>query len=157
MKIHATGSHQCAAPEIPNHAPATGSNKNASFASVLNDQTKTSPPTEVGTSTGEQRIDFTNMTRQELLDWVNDQLRREKMTFEESSSFLAMTISISKETGQPVDMETDTRRFNFIEIARGGLEGALSRNDREAAESLQNAMGIMNAYQDKAISSEATA
>jgi len=69
------------------------------------------------------------MTRKEMFDWMNDQIRSGKMSLDESSPFLGMTMKISVATGQPVDMATDTTRINFVEKARLGIEGARSNND----------------------------
>lgn len=49
------------------------------------------------------------MTRQEMTDWMNEQIRTGKMSLDESAPFMGMTMKISVETGQPVDMATDTR------------------------------------------------
>lgn len=106
-----------------------------SFSSTLE---AASAASSTGTHT-----DFTSMTRKEMFDWMNDQIRSGKMSLDESSPFLGMTVKISAASGQPVDMDTDTTRINFIDIARLGIEGALSRNDQDLAERLQNALTIM--------------
>lgn len=79
-------------------------------------------------STTTKKADFTNMTRKEMFDWMNDQIRSGKMSLDESSPFLGMTMKISVATGKPVDMSTDTARINFVEKARLGIEGARSSN-----------------------------
>lgn len=89
------------------------------------------------------RPDFSNLTRKGLLDWVNGELTSGRMTFEESSAFLAMTVKISAETGQTVDLADDTERYDFTDIARRGIEGALWRGDQEAADRLRAALEIM--------------
>lgn len=104
-----------------------------------------------------RQLDFSNMRRQELFDWMNDQLRTGKMSFDESSSFLGMTLKISVDTGQPVDMATDSSRINFIEKARLGLEAALLRKDAESARSLQTALDIMQREQGQTIGVNAQA
>jgi hypothetical protein len=104
-----------------------------------------------------RQLDFSNMRRQELFDWINDQLRTGKMSFDESSSFLGMTLKISVDTGQPVDMATDSSRINFIEKARLGLEAALLRKDAESARSLQTALDIMQREQGQTIGVNAQA
>ena len=91
-----------------------------------------------------EQTDFTSMTRQEMFNWMNGQIRSGKMSLDESSSFLGMTMKISAATGQPVDMAADATRINFIEKARLGIEGALSRNDPELANRLQMAIAIMH-------------
>ena len=73
------------------------------------------------------------------------------MSLDESSSFLGVAMRFSVVTGQPVDMETDTARLNFMEKARIGIEGALSRNDPDLAKRLQAAIDIMAGQQGQAI------
>jgi hypothetical protein len=88
-------------------------------------------------------VDFTQMTRQEMFDWMNSELKSGKMSFEESSAFLGMTLQVSVETGEPVDMRTDTTVYDFTAIARRGIEGARSRNDEKAAQRLEEALALM--------------
>jgi hypothetical protein len=94
-------------------------------------------------SDGVKSVDFTHMTRQELFDWMNSEIRSGKMSFEESSSFLGMTLQVSAETGEPVDMRTDTTVYDFTAIARRGIDGARSRNDEAAAQRLEDALALM--------------
>ncbi|MDQ2083401.1 hypothetical protein RA307_24730 [Xanthobacteraceae bacterium Astr-EGSB] len=98
-------------------------------------------------SDGVKTVDFTHMTRQELFDWMNSEIRSGKMSFEESSPFLGMTLQVSAETGQPVDMRTDTTVYDFTAIARRGIDGARSRNDEAAAKRLEEALALMQRQQ----------
>ena len=70
--------------------------------------------------------DFTGMTRQQLFDWMNGQIKSGAMSVDESSPFLGMTLKIDARTMQPVDMATDTTPVNFMDRATGGIAGALS-------------------------------
>ncbi|WP_419786357.1 hypothetical protein [Pseudodesulfovibrio sp.] len=94
-------------------------------------------------STASAAPDFTKMTRQELMDWVNGELKSGRMTFEESAAFIPMTIKISAESNQPVDMASDTERYDFIEMAKNAIEGALWFGDSENAARYQNTLNIM--------------
>lgn len=98
-------------------------------------------------STTAKQADFTSMTRKEMFGWMNDQIRSGKMSLDESSPFLEMTMKISVATGQPVDMDTDTTRINFVEKARLGIEGARSNNDPDLAKRLQAAIEVMRRQQ----------
>ena len=122
--------------------PAARADGAASFATTLAGKTQKSPTATTGAA-GVSQADFSNMTRQEMFDWMNDQIRSGKMSFDESSPFLGMTMKISVATGQPVDMATDTTRINFTEKARLGIAGAVSRNDPDAAKRLQAALDTM--------------
>lgn len=90
-----------------------------------------------------KQADFTSMTRQDLFDWMNGQIRSGNMSLDESSAFLGMTMKVDVATGQPVDMATDSTRINFVEKARAGIDGALSRNDPDLAKRLQLAVASM--------------
>lgn len=94
-------------------------------------------------------LDFTSMTRKDLMDWVNEKITSGEMTFDESSPFLAMTLKISAVTNEPVDMATDISRIDFIEKAFAGIERAILDNDLETAESLKYARDLMLMNQGK--------
>lgn len=137
MKINTVTNHPYP-PQRTQTSAAAGTNP-ASFASALSATTAES-------STAKQ-ADFTSMTRKEMFNWMNDQIRSGKMSFDESSPFLGMTMKISVATGQPVDMATDTTRINFVEKAHLGIEGARSNNDPDLAKKLQAAIDIMRKHQ----------
>ncbi len=104
-----------------------------------------------------KQSDFTSMTRQEIFDWMNGQIRSGKMSLDESTPFLGMTMKISVATGQSVDMATDTTRVNYFEKARLGIEGALSLNDPELAQRLRDAIAIMHRQQGQTVGVDAHA
>jgi len=54
-----------------------------------------------------EKADFYAITRKEISDWMNDQIRSGKMPLDDSTVFLGMTMKISEATGLPVDIETD--------------------------------------------------
>jgi len=87
--------------------------------------------------------DFTHMTRQEMRDWVNEQLRSGKMTIDESSPFVAMIIKISAITGREIPAESDTERQNFIQNAKDGLQYALSNHNETTAKLLASTLSKM--------------
>ncbi|GEM_PF-712479 len=114
---------------------STASHDSTSFSSTLAAVT--------AETSADKQANFTSMTRQDMFDWMNEQIRNGKMSLDESSPFLGMTMKISVATGQTVDMATDMTRIDFIEKARLGIEGALSRNDLDSARKLQVAMDMM--------------
>ncbi|MBX9455489.1 MAG: hypothetical protein KL863_05480 [Rhizobium sp.] len=87
--------------------------------------------------------DFSAMTRQDLFDWMNGEIRNGSMSLEESSVFLGMTVKISASNGLPVDMATDATRMDFALKAREGIAYCLSHYDPEGAERLQWALETM--------------
>jgi hypothetical protein len=98
-------------------------------------------------SSGVTKADFTGMTRQQLFDWMNGQIRSGAMSLEESTPFLGMTLKIDARTMQPVDMASDTTPIDFMDRAKQGIAGALSRGDQDGAARLQAALGTMQRYQ----------
>ena len=136
MKINTDSNHAFSTQRAP-----TGTATNTqptSFSSALAAATAETPPVKPA--------DFTSMTRQDLFDWMNGQIRSGNMSLDESTAFLGMTMKVSVATGQPVDMATDTTRINFMEKARAGIEGALSRNDPDLAKRLQLALTNMQKH-----------
>lgn len=115
------------------------------FEAMLSARTAHTAETGDATESGaeDDAPDFTSMTRQELFDWMNGQLRSGEMTFDESSVFLGMTLKVSVATGEPVDMATDTSRIDFTEKARQGIEFYQSHFDYAAADAMQHALDRM--------------
>jgi hypothetical protein len=138
MKVEMSRVYPAASQRSPVPTPSGA----ADFASMLSARTPEMRDASSSTSGG-QGPDFTSMTRQELFDWMNDRIRNSDMSLDESSPFLGMTVRISVATGEPVDMTTDTTRFDFTERARQGIEYALAHLDLAAAGRMQDALDRM--------------
>ncbi len=124
--------------------PSTTANTNsASFSSALTAANADTPTVK--------QADFTSMTRKDIFDWMNDQIRSGNMSLDEGSPFLGMTMKISVATGQPVDMATDTARINFVEKARLGVEAARANNDQDLEQRLLAAIETMRRQQGQAL------
>ncbi|MAZ16434.1 MAG: hypothetical protein CL535_08915 [Ahrensia sp.] len=93
------------------------------------------------------RADFTSMTRQELRDWMNEEIRSGRMTVEISSPFITMTLQFDG-FGTPTDLTGE--RVDFLDMARRGIEAAHYFNDPDGAERYQAALDIMLARQEEA-------
>jgi hypothetical protein len=78
-------------------------------------------------SSGVTKADFTGMTRQQLFDWMNGQIRSGAMSLDESTPFLGMTLKIDAQTMQPVDMASDTTPIDFMDRAKQGIAGLVAR------------------------------
>lgn len=145
MKVDSTGAGNAytsqRADRAGNHAAAT------SFAAAMN---------TAGANSGWQ-VDFTHMTRQQLSDWMNDQIRSGNMTLDESTPFMLMTMKISVDTFESVDMATDTTPINFFQKARDGIESAKSRHDEAGLKMLESALRIMQQRQGQTIGVEVRA
>lgn len=132
---------------------STNRNDTTSFASAL--ITASASTTKVDKN-GLKQMDFTSMTRQEMRDWVNDQIRRGEMSLDDSRPFMAMTMKIPVSgDGGELPAADDSERIDFTQRVRSGIEGALSRNDRTTLKMLKSAMQIMS--QTQAISINARA
>ena len=103
-------------------------------------------PAAPETSQG-RKLDFTSMTRKELIDWVNGEIKGGRMTLDESTPFVGMTIKISAYTKQPVDIDTDMTRYDFTDIAAKGVEGAYWFGNEMLAQALEWAIGAMRRAQ----------
>lgn len=89
------------------------------------------------------RLDFTGMTRHDLMGWVNDRLLAGEMSFDESSAFLAMSITL--ETGAEGSSAglDDSEPMNFLEIARGALDFMKQHGDASGVARYERAIETM--------------
>lgn len=110
-----------------------------SFAAALS--TAASKPEAAGV----KQADFTSMTRQEMRDWTNEQIRGGKMSLDDSRPFMAMTMNIPVSGGAIAS--DDGERVDFTQKIRAGIEGALSRNDEVTRKMLESAMSLVQQYQ----------
>lgn len=96
-------------------------------------------------SGGVQKTDFTQMTHQQLFDWINSKIASGEMSFDESSTFVSMTVSM------PVDGSSlapdGTQKVDFMRSVRSGMERALQTNDTDLFARLQTALQTMQRFQ----------
>lgn len=120
--------------------PWTSSAKTAT-ASASGD-TSAAPQSD---SSGVQKTDFTQMTRQQLFDWINSKISSGEMTFDESSTFVSMTLSFRADGTSPgLD---DTQKVDFMQSVRNGMARAQNTNDSDLFTRLQTALNTMQRYQ----------
>jgi hypothetical protein len=100
-----------------------------------------------------KQVDFTSMSRSDMRNWVNTQIRSGEMSLDDGRPFMAMTmkIPVSGGLGGEVAAETDGTRYDFTQQVRDGIEGALSRNDQTTLRMLESAKSIMLRQQDQTI------
>ncbi|RYG86483.1 MAG: hypothetical protein EON58_21690 [Alphaproteobacteria bacterium] len=128
----------------------------ASFSAALSTAT-------AGASTSDaedaEQTDFTSMTRQEMQEWSNEQIRSGNMSLDEGLPFMAMTMKIPVGGGTAGELQAsdDGERVDFTEKVRAGIEGAMSRNDEDTRTMLEKAMETMQQYQDENSSDDARA
>lgn len=143
---------------VPNPYPArsaqafgTAAGDATGFASMLRAKTAQAATVTSNGPAANESADFTAMTRQELFDWMNGQIRAGKLSLDDSTAFLGMTIKVSVASGQPVPLAGDASRIDFIEKARQGVVGALERKDPALAKRLETAIAFMLRNQGQAI------
>lgn len=126
-------------PYAARHAPATLTGPSAASIAIRSD--------------GGRQIDFTSMTRQEMRDWVNAQIRSGEMSLDESRPFMAMTMKIPVGGGSVGELaaEGDGTRYDFAQKLRDGIQGALSRNDETSLKMLESALQIVQRYQGRTV------
>jgi hypothetical protein len=138
MPISAINSAAYLAPQST--IAAARSSTQSAAASIASTQT-------IGASTenppAHNYLDFTSATRQEIFDWMNGEIRAGRMTLDESTPFLGMTLKMSAATFEPVDMATDSERINYIEKAKLGIEWAQSHGLRDEVARLRQAVSTM--------------
>ena len=85
------------------------------------------------------------MTRRELADWVNAQIRGGAMSLDESSPFVAMTVKIpvggaARGAAIPLD---DQDRVNFLSLTESAIEFHRSRGDHSAVARLEHSLSLL--------------
>lgn len=92
-------------------------------------------------STSDQQVNFSSMSRNDLRDWINVQLKAGKISPDDAFSLAAMTMhipvdgsSMGDDMDQPIDFTAD---------ARSGLEGALQRGDKTTEDMLSSVLKIL--------------
>lgn len=146
MKIDAGTSYLYASTTTPRPGqPANGAGQ-ASFAASLAASTAATARSELTAARG--GVDFTSMTRLEMREWVNEQIRSGKMSLDESLPFMWMTMKIPADgTGREVSVLNDAERINFVQRALDGIKGAFSRNDEATRKRLEFALNLMRKHQ----------
>jgi len=102
-----------------------------------------------------QRIDFTSMTRLEMHNWVNDQIRSGKMLLDDAFPLWNMVMKIpvaAINAGLDAAFENDDMRYDFMRNAQEGISGALSRGDKVVQKMLESAIATMQRHQGENIS-----
>ncbi|WP_147305162.1 hypothetical protein [Alkalilimnicola ehrlichii] len=148
MKIDGGASYLLANQQV-NRAAHTETKAPAFDALLTEEVARSAPASSSLRETVEiERRDFTSMNRQELRDWMNDQLRSGEMTVEESQAFLGWTVDVRIDTnGRAISHDGDyTTRFNFLELASGNRDFYLQRGDLDMAQRIQDALDRMERF-----------
>jgi hypothetical protein len=123
--------------------PATGASGSTGNTQATNpnngkdNSTTTKPKTHV---------DFTQMSRSQLNDWLSKAKAAGKVSSEQETAFKVLTYSAK--TGSSTSTETqDNEQLNFTEKAKQGLQSAVKRRDRSAITFWANTLAVMQNFQ----------
>jgi hypothetical protein len=104
-----------------------------------------SPTTNTAAS---QPPDFTGMTRKELFDWMNGQIRSGQMTMDQSIPFLGMSMQVQVNAGDTTPLDINgTERIDFLQVAQTGISDAQLRQDSVTEKMLVSALSTMRRHQ----------
>lgn len=121
-----------------------------SFASLLEAATKSNTSVQqsaVGNSL--EPADFTHMTRQGLLDWMNPKIRSGELSLDETSPLLAFTVKMP--VSGPSSGVDNQEHVDFMRLAHDGIIWAQQNNDPNTLKLLQSALSTMQRYQGQGI------
>lgn len=125
----------------------------SSFAAALAEKTQlTGNAGFAQASQTVKKYDFTNMTPQEMQGVMNDLVRSGQISLDETSSLSSMIPSpLSKVNYDGQMPETFTQSWNFLSRIQEGIESALSRNEKESANSLNRSLQALTRFQGQAV------
>lgn len=124
-------------------------NDAASFSATMAAATTEKTPPEDAVV---KKADFTNMTRQEMRDWINDQLDSGAMSFEDSVNLVVLTFFAHSEGDQAVvDSIVKKERVNFFDITQNIIDFSRSEGDHAAVERYQKTLSFLQQVQSQAI------
>jgi hypothetical protein len=99
-------------------------------------------------------LDFTQMSRSQLNDWVSKAKAAGKLTSEQETAFKVLTYSAK--TGSSSSTETqDNEQLNFTEKAKQGLQSAVKRRDRSGIMFWANTLSVMKNFQGEKLATTA--
>lgn len=138
--------------QVSQHATMTNVKKasDRSFASVLEAATKSSATVHQNTAGNTvEPADFTHMTRQCLLDWMNPKIKSGELSLDDTSPLLALTLKMPV---SGVSAGVDNQEYvDFMQLARNGITWAQQNNDPNTLKLLQSALSTMQRYQGQGI------
>ena len=125
----------------PANITTSGSNS-ASFASVLGGS---AADANRGSAGSVETTDFTHMTRKDLAEWVNTEIKNGEMSLDGSEAFMGMTMKIPV-NGAYAGLD-DREQVNFMQSAQDGVAWARQHADGDMVKSLEAALGAMQKSQ----------
>ncbi|AWB07004.1 hypothetical protein A6A40_18115 (plasmid) [Azospirillum humicireducens] len=91
--------------------------------------------------------DFTHMTHKGIFDWMNEKIRSGEMSFDESTTYVSMSVSnIAGSDRLTLDNE---RQVDFLQRTKDGMDWAQKLGNADLYKRLSTALKTMQDYQDK--------
>lgn len=84
------------------------------------------------------------MTRQQVRDWTNDQVKSGKLSFDDGSALALSSGKVSFDGTSATDEAFKTEKVDFVSLLQNGIVGARTRGDQKAVYRLETALTIMN-------------
>lgn len=140
-------SNSAGSPSTHYRTSATRS-KSGAEGSDFSDQLAESSTPKTQSEEEAKPTDFSHMSCRELRTWINEQLRSGKMTFDESTSYVSLTLN-----GMPVNGDMNSyqdKTQDYVAVVERGIEGAKWRNDDAELARLQAMLAKMREASAKA-------
>ena len=99
-------------------------------------------------------VDFSRMTRCELFNWTNEQVRNGNMTLEESFPFVLLSSDgLSPDAIGLEGLSADQTCYNYVQIAQDGLAQAQTREDgAKMVKRWESVLSVMQRFQGQSMS-----
>ena len=143
---HQVSRHQIGRHQIGRHQVDRQADQGApsSFADTMT--TASGKPAQSGDAAA-SKPDFTHMTHKGIFDWMNDKLRSGEMSFDESTTYVSMSVSnIAGSDRLTLDNE---RQVDFLQRTKDGMDWAQKLGNADLYKRLSTALKTMQDYQDK--------
>lgn len=114
--------------------------------SAKNDVTTTekSPPDKAVV----EKVDFTDMTRQEMWDWMNDRIASGEMSLDGTENLASMYVLTNIGEDQlGLNSRVQTERINFFDAIQNSIDFYSARGHQEGVQSWQHTLNILQQAQ----------
>ncbi|WP_038493247.1 hypothetical protein [Janthinobacterium agaricidamnosum] len=116
--------------------PKENGRDTASFADALSKSQQASGSS--ASADRNEKYDFKNMTPRTMRETMNSLIRNGEMTFEESTPLMAMIPSPLSKVNYDGNMPASfDQSWDFLAKIQDGIRGALSRNEKASADTMQ--------------------
>ncbi|MCX2861036.1 hypothetical protein OOZ63_04200 [Paucibacter sp. PLA-PC-4] len=133
----------------PAYAPAAQRTATRSRAQEPPSSAAAEPISPGAGSPQSNQADFSHMSRAELFDWMNAQIKSGEMSLSDSSGFLGMTLRMPV-SGAAATLD-DQERVDFMQLAQDGISWAEQHNEKAQQRMLQRALAMMQQHQGQGI------